>query len=220
MIKEDTKENLVGGARFAAAAPLGLLYAGSTLPALLFSTGIAKQGYDSLAMAGGAVQLTAVAAACGLGIAVARNIKLSDFAEAGPALRNIGQGIMDKARQAGQALGILKEGQSATNKVAIEGAEPKEPWSKLAFESVALAVAPIAIAANTMAISATAMTMSGNSSILPVALGAAATAVAADYLLYKAVKENVTFVKGDDLEAPTTKRDRDRDVSYDSPAPR
>lgn len=190
MIKQETKENIIDIARITALAPLGFMYAGSGFTSLMLSAGIAKTGYDALSIAGDSMALAAVAGACGLGIGIARNITLKDISTAGSALRNVGQYILEKARQAGQALGILKEGQTATNKVAVEGVAPKEPWSKLAIESVGLMVAPAAMMSTVMALGATAMTIGGNFEMLPIAVGAAGVAAASDYLLYKSMNNS------------------------------
>lgn len=190
MIKQETKDGLIDLARIATVAPLGLMYAGSGFTALMLSTGIAKTGYDALSIAGSSLALAAVAGACGLGIGIARNITLKDVSNAGPALRNAGQEILEKARQAGQALGILKEGQTATNKVVVEGVEPKEPWSKLAIESVGLMVGPAAMMSTVATLGATAMTLMGNLEMLPIAVGAAGVAAASDYLFYKSMNNS------------------------------
>lgn len=190
MIKQETKENIVDLARITALAPLGFMYAGSGFTSLMLSTGIGNNGYDVLSIAGGSLGLAAVAGACGLGIGIARNITLKDVSNAGPALRSLGQDILEKARQAGQALGILKEGQTATNKVVVEGVAPKEPWSKLAIESVGLMVAPAALMSTVMALGATAMTIGGNFEMLPIAVGAVGVAAASDYLLYKSMNNS------------------------------
>lgn len=157
----------------------------------LFHTAMISQPYVNLPVA--VSELTAlngpvaVAAMAGIGFGVLANLSSQHVKEAGDAIKSFGQDMLSKTAQLGQALGLLKPGESATQKVIENADEPGANWKKMAAHSTLLMMAPVAISSTFMTLG-TGMEALHNAAYAPYAIGAAATVAASAFAIYKSIK--------------------------------
>jgi len=135
---EERESPLMMNIQMAAIIPTGAAFLAATLVSPIIFDDVLMKGLSSSGPASSFMTLAAGLAVTAIGSAAIVNLTLKDLKNAGTAVKNFGQALVEGVSDLGRSMGLLDKDQSPLSKIAEEPVKNRSYWATTAVDSARL----------------------------------------------------------------------------------